>query len=170
MNQVVEQMKVLFIDLDGTLIETVSGSVFPKSIDDWKFKPGMLEAIQQWDPDFVHIVTNQGGIEKGYLKEEHFITKMLNIQVQFIMATNKPITFNYCKSNDPACYYRKPNPWMVEEWFDNGRGGCLRKDCLMVGDASGKPGDFSDSDKQCAARAEVKYMDVEEFIKEYGSV
>ena len=37
------------------------------------------------------------------------------------------------------------------------------KDCLMVGDASGLPGQFSDSDKQTAENAGVDYMDVSEF-------
>lgn len=34
----------------------------------------------------------------------------------------------------------------------------------MVGDASGLPGQFSDSDKVCAERAGIDYMDVNEFI------
>ena len=25
-----------------------------------------------------------------------------------------------------------------------------KEECIMIGDASGKPGDFSDSDKKCA--------------------
>lgn len=42
-----------------------------------------------------------------------------------------------------------------------------REDCLMIGDASGKEGDFSDSDKKCAENAEIEYMDVYDFIKLY---
>ena len=39
---------------------------------------------------------------------------------------------------------------------------------LMVGDASGNPGNFSDSDKVFADNAGCKYMDVEDFIALYG--
>lgn len=34
----------------------------------------------------------------------------------------------------------------------------------MVGDASGLPGQFSDSDKVCAENAGVDYMDVIQFV------
>lgn len=35
---------------------------------------------------------------------------------------------------------------------------------LMVGDASGKPGDWSDSDRRTAETCGMDYMDVEDFI------
>lgn len=35
---------------------------------------------------------------------------------------------------------------------------------LMVGDASGLPGQFSDSDKVCAENAGIDYMDVVQFV------
>lgn len=35
---------------------------------------------------------------------------------------------------------------------------------LMVGDASGLPGQFSDSDKVCAENAGIDYMDVTRFV------
>lgn len=39
------------------------------------------------------------------------------------------------------------------------------KECsLMVGDASGLPGQFSDSDKVCAENAGIDYMDVTRFV------
>ena len=37
---------------------------------------------------------------------------------------------------------------------------------LMIGDASGKEGQFSDSDKKCAENAGYDYMDVNDFIKD----
>lgn len=37
--------------------------------------------------------------------------------------------------------------------------------CLMIGDASGKEGDFSDSDRKCAENFGIDYMDVEDFIR-----
>lgn len=37
---------------------------------------------------------------------------------------------------------------------------------IMIGDASGKPGDFSDSDKKCAENFGIDYLDVEDFIND----
>lgn len=41
-----KKYKVLFCDMDGTLIETVSGETFPKGIWDMKFKFDILDAIK----------------------------------------------------------------------------------------------------------------------------
>lgn len=35
---------------------------------------------------------------------------------------------------------------------------------IMIGDASGKPGDFSDSDKKCAENFGIDYLDIEDFL------
>lgn len=70
-----KKYKVLFADLDGTLIDTVSGNTFPNGIWDMKFKFDVLDAIKKLAPEYVFIVTNQGGIEKGLVKEENFIDK-----------------------------------------------------------------------------------------------
>ena len=72
----------------------------------------------------------------------------------------------YCTSNNPENINRKPNTGMVDFFrhayvmgyqFDN-------RHALMIGDASGLPGQFSDSDLQCARNAGIKYFDVKQFI------
>lgn len=40
-----------------------------------------------------------------------------------------------------------------------------KMDALMIGDASGKPGQWSDSDKKTAENFGIDYLDVEDFIK-----
>ena len=40
-----------------------------------------------------------------------------------------------------------------------------KHEMLMIGDASGKPGDFSDSDKKCAENFGIDYIDVRDFLK-----
>jgi hypothetical protein len=40
-----------------------------------------------------------------------------------------------------------------------------KEECLMIGDASGKPGQFSSSDKDTAERFNIDYLDVEDFVK-----
>lgn len=66
--------KIIFADLDSTLIETKSGKTFPTSILDfkpiwkvWKYLKDNLE-----DGDYFFIVSNQGGIEKRVSKGKLF--------------------------------------------------------------------------------------------------
>lgn len=40
---------------------------------------------------------------------------------------------------------------------------------LMIGDASGKEGQFSDSDKKTAENFGIDYLDVEDFVKEMSN-
>lgn len=43
-----KKYKVLFCDLDDTLIETLSGKTFPKGIWDMKIKFDVLDAIKHF--------------------------------------------------------------------------------------------------------------------------
>lgn len=45
MNENLKNKKVIFCDLDGTLIETISGATFPKGIWDMKLRFDVLDAI-----------------------------------------------------------------------------------------------------------------------------
>lgn len=48
-----KKYKVLFCDMDGTLIETASGETFPKGIWDMKFKFDVLDAIKNLSPKVI---------------------------------------------------------------------------------------------------------------------
>ena len=74
-----KKYKVLFADLDGTLIETASGKTFPEGIWDMKIKFDVLDAIKKLAPDCVFIVSNQGGVEKGFVDEFSISCKCLYI-------------------------------------------------------------------------------------------
>lgn len=60
--------------------------------------------------------------------------------------------------------YRKPNTGMLEQLYNQYRVESTNE-CIMIGDASGKPGDFSDSDKRCASRFFIDYIDVRDFLE-----
>ena len=49
-----KKYKVLFCDMDGTLIETASGETFPKGIWDMKFKFDVLDARIESGTDKYH--------------------------------------------------------------------------------------------------------------------
>ena len=70
---------------------------------------------------------------------------------------------------------RKPNTGMLEKIFrtinsglhftKSGLKSIEKEECLMIGDASGKPGQFSNSDLKTAEHFGIDYLDVEDFVK-----
>ena len=160
-----KKYKVLFADLDGTLITTASGKTFPEGIWDMQFKFDVLDAIKRLNPDYVFIVSNQGGIEKGYStsllfeSKAQYICRCIN---DYCSISN--VRYYYCTSNDKDYPYRKPNTGMLADMLEHTENGKIKKEeCLMIGDASGKPGQWSDSDKKTAENFGIDYLDVEDF-------
>lgn len=159
--------KILFCDLDGTLIETMSGETFPKGIWDMKFKFDVLDAITKLNPEFVFIVSNQGGIENGFVNPKSFIMKENYIVQSIRDYCNIKCDAKICTSNDVNDVYRKPNTRMLFDFFYRPCCDGITKDqCLMIGDASGKKGQYSDTDKKTAENFGIDYMDVDDFVTE----
>ena len=167
-----KKYKFLFCDLDGTLIDTMSGKTFPEGIWDMKIKFDVLDKIKELNPERVFIVSNQGGIESGFVDENHFVDKC-----QYVCDIIReycgifPVWFTYCTTNDKDAKDRKPNTAMLEYMLERySYGGYythldeLKTESLMIGDASGKKGQFSDSDKKCAENFGIDYMDVNDFL------
>ena len=167
---IMKQYEVIFADLDGTLINTISGKTFPKGIWDMKLNFDVLDAIKKVNPKCLLIVTNQGGIEKGFVNERNFQFKMEYICRSIKEYTGIEVEYSYCTSNDKDNKYRKPNIGMIDsltrEMIKRGiiENGICTDNILMIGDASGKEGQFSDSDKRCAENAGFDYMDVVDFV------
>lgn len=170
-----ETKKVLFIDLDSTLIKTISGKTFPEDISDFRIQLPVLDKIIEKLPnlDSFFIVTNQSGIGH-FVTEDDFIAKLKSIDTFCNNYLRKGYGFiesdyRYCSapksSNSP---YRKPNIGMLSELLGY-YGIAYNKHNLdfmiMIGDASGKPGDFSDSDKKCAENFGIDYIDVRDFLE-----
>lgn len=87
--------------------------------------------------------------------KENFINKLNN----FSYSDNL-----YCCSMDKKDTYRKPNTGMLEQLYYQYKVNS-KDECIMIGDASGKPGDFSDSDKKCAENFGIDYIDVRDFLE-----
>lgn len=94
--------------MDGTIITTQSGKVFPVDYKDWKISsPEVTKTIRQLSDDDYKIVifTNQGGIGNKKVNEKTFKEKVENIvdviktPIQVFVATDSDI-------------YRKPAPGM----------------------------------------------------------
>lgn len=165
-----KKYKVIFSDLDGTLIETISGKTFPKGIWDMKIRFDVLDKIKEIKPECLLIVTNQGGIEKGFVNRRNFEFKMEYLCRSIKEYTEIPVEYIYCENNAVTYKYRKPNTGMLDslmyKMINRGiiENGIETDKMLMIGDASGKEGQFSDSDKKTAENYGIDYMDVEEFV------
>ena len=166
-----KEYRTIFIDLDGTIINTVSGHTFPEDITDFRIRKDVLDVLRKMTKDGVlHdvcIVTNQGGIPQ-YVSEQDFETKLMSIRTFVSGYIGRWCHVKWCTSLDKDNPRRKPNTGMLKEFLDMIGKNISKAQCLMVGDASGKPGDFSDSDNQTAVNFGIDYMDVEDFVKLYS--
>ena len=162
-----KEYNVIFCDLDGTLIDTISGETFPKGIWDMKIKFDVLDAIKKLNPECILIVSNQGGIESGFVDAHDFRAKSEYIARAIREYCVCECYAMYCETNDKLDPYRKPNSGMLYSLLENHVGddiGYIKSVSLMIGDASGKEGQFSDSDKKTAENFGIDYMDVNDFV------
>ncbi|XP_047001116.1 bifunctional polynucleotide phosphatase/kinase isoform X2 [Schistocerca americana] len=165
--------KIAGYDVDGTIILTKSGRVFPKDNDDWKISfievPGKLKHL--WSSGFkIVFFTNQAGISKGKVKIEDFKSKIRNIisrlgvPVQVFISTGKGI-------------YRKPAPGMWNVLVEKKNDGVAidKTASFYCGDAAGrdanwapkKKKDFSCSDRLFALNIGLKFYTPEEHFLGY---
>lgn len=167
MNEILKNKKVIFCDLDGTLIETISGDTFPKGIWDMKWRFDVLDAIKKLNPEYVLIVSNQGGIESGFVDAQKFSKKLFYIVESIGEYCGCECYAMYCDTNNKSDPYRKPNTKMLETLLEDYVGDdfdFIKQKSLMIGDASGKEGQFSDSDKKTAENFGIDYIDVNDFV------
>ena len=158
---------IIFSDLDGTLIKTVSGETFPKGIWDMQIRFEVLDKIKEVKPEYLLIVSNQGGIESGFVDADDFRAKS-EYAARAIRDYCDCVCYAlYCTTNDRTDPYRKPNVGMLERLLERYVGDdfdYIKSVSLMIGDASGKEGQFSDTDKKTAENFGIDYMDVEDFV------
>ena len=159
--------KIVFTDLDDTLIETISGETFPKGVWDMRIKFDVLDKIKQLNPEWVYIATNQGGIGK-FVNKQNYENKLNYIISCLKEYIGCKVDGTYCPFADKSNPMRKPNTGMFYSFIDNNKiypnTNFNLSDCLMIGDASGKPGDFSSSDKEFAENLKIDYVDVDDLL------
>ena len=161
--------KVLFCDLDGTLIETISGETFPKGIWDMQIRFEVLDKVKEIKPEYLLIVSNQGGIESGFVDAHNFRAKSEYITRAIREYCDCECYAMYCETNDKSDQYRKPNTGMLHCLLEKYVGDdfdYIKQKSLMIGDASGKDGQFSDSDKKTAENFGIDYIDVNDFVND----
>lgn len=158
--------KLIFLDLDGTLINTLSGRAFPNGVYDMHLNFDLLRALKESGACLFCIVSNQSGIDKGFVDRKTFEKKIAYVAacIADYVGGCCEVAWKFAPHND---HNRKPDTGMLEAAlrFDLVEHDVAKSEMLMVGDASGLPGNFSDSDKRCAENFGIDYMDVNEFIK-----
>lgn len=165
MNQKVKNKKILFADLDGTLIKIKSGNISPKDVWDIQFRFDVLNAIKKLNPDYILIISSKSGIEGEYFDANKFYSK--STYIKRVIGAYCGCSCGYHETNyvkDPYC---KPNIVMLLSLISKHISNDLdfiKSKILMIGDESGKEGQFSDTDKKTAENFGIDYLDVEDFI------
>lgn len=161
--------KIAGFDLDGTLIKTKSGNVFPRDSTDWQLWsnsiPKKLKEYHQQGFK-ICIFTNQKGISTNKCNPKDFKAKINNI----INRIGIPIQVFI--SPGPLTY-RKPFVGMWKYLEDNCNGDIKvdREKSVYVGDAAGRPkggsrknADHSSADRLFALNLGVAFFTPEEFF------
>lgn len=129
--------KIAAYDMDGTLITTKSGRVFPKDVDDWKIAFGTAASTlkKQIDDGYkIIILTNQAGIAKGKTKLAD-----LKAKIERIADALKTPLQAFIAPGD-SCF-RKPvtGMWHALVTIGNSDVPIDLAQCFYVGDAAGRP-------------------------------
>jgi bifunctional polynucleotide phosphatase/kinase len=120
---------VYAFDLDGTIIQTQSGNVFPKSMEDWEFIGNRINKLYELrEQHTVVFITNQK------LKDSDMAKGKCELIYE---ATKIPV---FAATDDD--FYRKPGIGIFDEIFN----AMKPKVFYFIGDAAGRKGDHSDCD------------------------
>jgi len=110
-----DKWPAVFLDRDGT-INVDHGYV--GSSDKLEFIPGVFEALRELRREgfLLVVVTNQSGISRGYYSETDYL-KLNRTFLEKLMEEGVIVDrVYYCPHHpDDNCYFRKPNPGMVEK-------------------------------------------------------
>ena len=139
-----QRSKIAMFDLDGTIIKTKSGKIFPKDNDDWEFlNPTIPKRLQDLHREgySIYILTNQAGVASGRQNIDDLRLKLNKI----LEAIDVPVKVFIATDKD---YWRKPNTSIVEKYILDPN--IVPEKIFYVGDAAGRPADFSDSDRKFA--------------------
>jgi HAD superfamily hydrolase (TIGR01662 family) len=130
----------LFLDLGGTLLRVENDEIYVSPDGKVEILPNVVESLSVKETELVFVVTNQSGIEKGYLS----ITEVKDFIDHVFDAVGLPVD-DYWACPSTTSVFRKPSPSMVlaladKHYVDLGKS-------LYVGD--------SQSDEECARSAGV---------------
>lgn len=177
-------LKIAAFDLDGTLVDTESGSKFARNSSDWKwFNDSVLPKLEELHEQKYQIVifTNQGGVvatgnpkSKSYTNFTGRVNQIQqickNINLLVLASPKRPAAKSAVRSSEEDhSLMRKPNIGMwteLENWALKFNFKIDKLQSFFVGDAAGRTKDFLDSDKLFAENIGIKFLIPEEVFIE----
>lgn len=166
-------MKIAFLDKDGTLVKPKSGNTFVQHPEDQVLIEGVSERIQELvEAGYtLVVVSNQAGVEHGFkslqdaFDEMRYLMRLLpQIEVCYFCPDMEGVNcWKVTKDNSSVnreykFYYRKPYDGMLRQSskdFDDFLA-YTPENRLLIGDM--------ESDKQCAEKAGIRYLDVNNWL------
>ena len=140
------RQKIAAFDYDWTLVKPKTGFTFPKNVNDWVWLrnnvPNILKSFYKRGYCLV-IFTNQS--KKMKIEQISLVLQSLKIPIMAVIGMNKNI--------------HKPSPYMFNIIFSDKK---IHSTSFYVGDALGRPGDWSDSDKKFGETIGLKVLSPEE--------
>ena len=151
---------VLFLDWDDTIVRPIHGKIFrERNANDWKFTSSNVPSkLNNW-PGVIVIVSNQLPIGKNPEWEDG-LRKQFESVIQKLRLVKKPWFFGATQKD---YIFRKPSRGILDKFIELTNWTVL-PDTIYVGDAAGRPGDHSTSDRHFAENSGLKFFTPEEFF------
>ena len=152
-NEPTMRSKMASFDYDWTLVKPKNDRTFPKDIDDWEFLySDVIDIIKDYHKKDYMIVIFTNQTKEWKIEQIKNVMTSMNIPIY--------IVFEYEKDK------HKPEPFMFTDFVKDFS--IDKSESFFVGDALGRKGDWSDSDKVFAENIGIKYISPEEmfYIKE----
>lgn len=159
------EKRIVFVDIDGTLIKTVSGREFPLGIYDMTLRLDVFTKIKMLAPNAVFVVSNQGGIEAGHVDPALFQQKFMYVlaALQEFLGLHTFVAGRFCQTQDPKFEGRKPNTAMLtimlyefEQIIKDYK--FTKEECVYIGDP------LIDTERRTAENFGCDFVPVEDFL------
>ncbi len=148
--------KAVFVDLDGTIRETLDNAKYPITFHNQKILPNSAKVLREYKEKGYLIlgVSNQSGVNKGEFVDD---VNAIIEETKLMLGEDIIDDYMYCPHNMPAqiCTCRKPQSGMGLYFRDKYKLNLSK--CIMVGDRT--------TDKTFATRLGIKYYNHKEFFK-----
>jgi bifunctional polynucleotide phosphatase/kinase len=152
--------KIAAFDIDGTIITTKSGAVFPKSSDDWKFLyDNVVSKLKEFYSEnyCIIFISNQAGL-KSEEQINNWKSKMNNV----VKKIGIPICIYASIEKD---IYRKPLPTLWNIITSKIDEKINMETSFYCGDAAGRKGDHNDTDYKFALNNKLEFLVPEMFFQ-----
>lgn len=160
------EKRIVFVDMDDTLIKTVSGRAFPLGIYDMTLRLDVFAKIKMLAPNAVFIVSNQGDIEAGHVNPTLFQHKFIYVlaALQEFLGLHTFVAGRFCPTQDPKFEGRKPNTAMLTIMLDEFEQiikdyRFTKEECVYIGDT------LIDTERKTAENFGCDFVPVEDFLR-----